>query len=662
MRFHQVWGTALGVIALAALSACGGDDGTDGANGTNGATALLKTSAEAAGAYCASGGTRIDSGLDADANGTLDPSEVTGTQYVCNAAAGTALNALTATATEAAGSHCAAGGTRITAGLDTNGNGTLDTAEVSSTAYVCHGATGATGASGANGATGATGATGAPGGTGATGAAGANGYTNLVALATEALGSANCTYGGTRITSGLDTDRNGTLAAGEVTATSYVCNGASVGWTNVTSATSVQMVSHTGYIASNTTSNVTFSLPVAPAVGDVVRIKGGFGAGWTIAQTAGQSIDLGDLRTWSALSGESWTELSATIGANWETTVATSSNGQTVAAVSNSVNIVGISKDGGATWSTMSPAGTGLRIVAVSPDGGTVYATDETPANGMYVSTDDGATWTQRNVLTDVLDFATATNGIVAIGNLGGTVGPYRSTDGGASWTALAPTGAPASACWTSIAVSPDGQHIAVGGDGNGSCPLIPVFVSHDGGGTWVASDTLSGPPQNRHQVVAISAGGSTVVVGSANGGIGLRVSTDGGVTYRQSTVAGGVYPTLTGRIAVSTDGRRMIAAGNNQAYVSNNGGYSWGIHTAARGVYRVAGSGTLDKVYLGTPRGADAGHVFKSESILSTLSGTTSGVGGQVSGTGGDALELQFLGSGTWGLLSGVSNTLVVK
>ncbi|MEF7614153.1 sialidase family protein [Aquincola sp. MAHUQ-54] len=629
------------MIALAALSACD-DDGLNGIDGSNGISALLKTTAEASSSYCPSGGTRIESGPDTNTNGTLEAGEVTGTQYVCNG--DTPARPLTAMAAEPAGAHCATGGTRITAGADANGNGTLDAAEVSSTAYVCTGAVGATGT------------------TGATGATGSDGYTHLVALAVEPLGSASCTYGGTRITSGLDTDRNGSLAAGEVAATSYVCNGAGVTWSNVVSDTSVQMASHMGYIASNTTTEVAFSLPVSPAIGDIVRVKGGLGVGWKITQAAGQSIDLGDLRTWSSLSGQAWTELPVQIGVGWETFVASSSSGQTVAAVTRWLTDVGVSKDGGATWA-LTTLGPNVRDVAVSPNGKVMYVSTLDPANGMYVSSDEGATWAARTLLTDVIDAAAYTNGVVAIGTLGGITAPYRSTDGGVSWTSLLPTGAPPSACWRSIAVSADGQHIAIGGNGNGSCSAIPVFVSHDAGVSWIASDATNGPPQNRIQMVAISGSGNTVVVGSSDGGIGLRVSTDGGRTYRQSTITDGLYPELTGKIALSADGRRMVApATSSRVYTSNNTGYTWSVQTVARGAVSAAGSSTLDAVYYATPRGVDGGYVFKSESVLSSVSGTTGGVGGQVSGTSGDALELQHLGSGVWSVLGGVSNLLVVR
>lgn len=60
--------------------------GSVGANGTNGLNALIKTTTEPAGANCTNGGTKIETGLDANSNGVLENSEVNSaqTQYVCN--------------------------------------------------------------------------------------------------------------------------------------------------------------------------------------------------------------------------------------------------------------------------------------------------------------------------------------------------------------------------------------------------------------------------------------------------------------------------------------------------------------------------------------------------------------------------------------------------
>jgi hypothetical protein len=150
----------------------------------------------------------------------------------------------------------------VSAGLDTNGNSILDASEVTTTAYVCNGANGT------------------------------NGLNSLVAIVTEPAG-ANCTYGGINVTSGLDTNANGTLDPSEVTTTKYVCNGPGINWVDVT-GTSVQAVSNTGYMADNA-ALVTITLPASPAVGDVIQVNGIGPGGWTIALNAGQSIITQDI-------------------------------------------------------------------------------------------------------------------------------------------------------------------------------------------------------------------------------------------------------------------------------------------------------------------------------------------------------------------------------
>lgn len=52
--------------------------------GANGKISLVKTTAEAAGVNCTVGGTKIEAGVDNNANNTLDAAEVTNISYVCN--------------------------------------------------------------------------------------------------------------------------------------------------------------------------------------------------------------------------------------------------------------------------------------------------------------------------------------------------------------------------------------------------------------------------------------------------------------------------------------------------------------------------------------------------------------------------------------------------
>jgi hypothetical protein len=166
-------------------------------NGTSAAQTLINQSAEPAGANCANGGTRVTSGLDDGAgggtagNGQLEAGEVRATSYVCNGTTG--RGTLVKLSVLAPGdANCPAGGTKVEAGVDANGDGTLQASEVSSSSFVCDGEAGPPGADGGTGATGPAGQTGATGPAGAMGATGATGPEGATGPQGEA-GKSGCT-------------------------------------------------------------------------------------------------------------------------------------------------------------------------------------------------------------------------------------------------------------------------------------------------------------------------------------------------------------------------------------------------------------------------------------------------------------------------------------
>jgi len=196
-----------------------GPAGINGSNGTNSQNSLVKTTPESAGANCATGGVKLEYGLDANSNGVLDISEIdaTLTQYVCNGSAGpqgpigttglTGLqgpagingingsngingtngqNSLVKTTPESAGANCATGGVKLEYGLDANSNGVLDVSEIDATLiqYVCNGSAGPQGPIGTTGLTGPQGIQGPAGPTGATGATGPSLFSNMQVYAT----------------------------------------------------------------------------------------------------------------------------------------------------------------------------------------------------------------------------------------------------------------------------------------------------------------------------------------------------------------------------------------------------------------------------------------------------------------------------------------------
>ena len=191
MNFSKIKNTLLGLILIFFIG-CEGDQGETGATGETGASglnSLVNITNVPSGDSCENGGVKVDFGIDNNANGILDGNEILGTNYICNGVDGN--SSLTTVTTEPAGDNCENGGLKIDSGIDTNGDGTLDNAEITATAYVCNGT---------------------------------DGNNGLIKTTNEAAGI-NCENGGIKIDSGIDTNGNGTLDNDEITATTYVCNG-----------------------------------------------------------------------------------------------------------------------------------------------------------------------------------------------------------------------------------------------------------------------------------------------------------------------------------------------------------------------------------------------------------------------------------------------------
>lgn len=600
---------ALAVAAL--LAACGGGDApvSDGVKSANAARAeatLYRVSAEPMGLACAAGGIRIEAGLDTDGDGTLATAEVSATQFVCNGtlgapgAAGTAgTPALVRLVPEPAGARCAAGGTLVQAGADANRNGVLDAPEIASESAVCRGADGAAGAAGAAGASGVAGAT------GSTGAAGVG---SLVAIVPESAG-ANCTHAGSKVTAGPDANGNGVLDAGEVTSTTYLCNGApGPGVTWFDAPTSTQAVAGGGYFASGV-SPVTVTLPTNPPTGSVFSIVGVGAGGWTIAQNAGQRIVAQNLPGSIAIA-------SRDIARSWYS-VASSADGMKLVAAAYNTGLF-TSVDGGATWSLQFAAPSAWTAVASSADGTRLAAV---VSNGfVYTSADSGATWTQRENSRAWLSIASSTDGryLVAVGQ-GGV--RFTSSDFGVTWTSRVS----GSTTYTAVASSADGSKLVAVSQGDA------IFVSGDFGATWTANASAG---FRNWTAVSMSADGARVQCVPYNGQI--HISTDAGVTFTPRETVRTWYAA-----ASSADGMRLVAGayggailistdgGVNWKATSRSGGYTRGLASSADGL-RIAG-------------GELGGTLFTIQSFPTT----TTGVTGSVSGAQYDALDLVHAGGG---------------
>lgn len=110
------------------LMACGVDD----PQAVGGGTKLTSTEIEPIGDHCAGGGVAVHTGIDADDNGILDPSEITVTSYTCS------HKTLLREDNVGSGALCPGGGVSVRSGHDLNDNGSLEDSEIENTATVCY--------------------------------------------------------------------------------------------------------------------------------------------------------------------------------------------------------------------------------------------------------------------------------------------------------------------------------------------------------------------------------------------------------------------------------------------------------------------------------------------------------------------------------------------
>jgi hypothetical protein len=139
--------TLAGFVFLFILSACGGGGGDD-SSGDGGTVITDVTTFNASssslgrvilpGVECPTGGVQIDSGIDDNGNGVLDPAEVDTSEVICNGAVGgDGLTSLVEQTEISAGIVCAAGGVRFDVGKDQNSNDALDAFEITSSEFLC---------------------------------------------------------------------------------------------------------------------------------------------------------------------------------------------------------------------------------------------------------------------------------------------------------------------------------------------------------------------------------------------------------------------------------------------------------------------------------------------------------------------------------------------
>jgi hypothetical protein len=198
------------------------------------------------------------------------------------------------------------------------------------------------------------------------------------------------------------------------------------------------------------------------------------------------------------------------------------------------------STNSGVAWETNFIAGvTNIFALACSSDGSKIAAAAD---NGIYYSANTGRDWLKTPAPAFKWNsVAMSSDGAkLAAVDLIGSNGIYRSTDSGASWTQVN------LGSWRSIASSADGSVlVAAGGESSGR-----ITISTNSGDTWnvIAGQAL--------ESAAVSADGTTIIASPRATTPYVMLSTNTGATWTKRSFTGGdIY-----RVGISADAKTMIA------------------------------------------------------------------------------------------------------
>ncbi len=238
------------------------------------------------------------------------------------------------------------------------------------------------------------------------------------------------------------------------------------------------------------------------------------------------------------------------------------------------------SLDYGASWDRTN-LDSNLGVYSLATLGNNVFV--GTSKNGVYLSTNDGTSWTQTRFNGEtVLSFALAGNSIFA-----GTenFGVYRSTNNGVDWVQTA---------LNNIAV----YSLIISGNNIIAGTFSGIYLSSDNGLNWalVASGGTVGT------VYSLATSGSIVFAGTSTKGI--YRSTNNGSNWNAFGLSGKTIRSLV------TNGNN-IYAGSTGVYYSTNNGSSWAEILSSISIYSLAISGNY--IFAGSYNSPTSSGIYRS-------------------------------------------------
>lgn len=291
---------------------------------------------------------------------------------------------------------------------------------------------------------------------------------------------------------------------------------------------------------------------------------------------------------------------------------------------------IGILKsvDGGLTWSATGLTWTAnqlYRISKISINPTSTSTLVATTSNGIYRSTDAGATWTQVQTgnFKDLDVNPSNYNEQYASFYGNGTASIYKSTNGGSTWTKLT-SGLPTTGvlrCAVAIAPSTPSTVYAIYCDNtSGGYGLYGIYKSTNSGSTWTQVKTSASP-----NVLGWNSNGSDTGVGQGwydlcitvsptdantvyTGGVNIWKSTNGGTTWTINahwTGSGAAYVHADHHAIefLPGSGTTLFSGNDGGFFKTTNSGTTWTDFSNGLGIhqyYRISAAKTSANTILG--------------------------------------------------------------
>ncbi len=211
------------------------------------------------------------------------------------------------------------------------------------------------------------------------------------------------------------------------------------------------------------------------------------------------------------------------------------------------------STDGGMTWLDISPYGYMTSFLSVTPlsDGNLIAA----GSGGVFVYDPQKSYWTQSIDITSASSQYVSRSGVVYVGD--GNNGIYVSTDNGATWTE-SDSGLPKST-FIAFGESPTGRVFTAASPSG-------VYYTDNHGQSWTA---VNGGPLQYEKASGFAYKEDTVFAATTGG---VVYSTDNGIDWIQ---AGGPYGGAQ-TVSVAPNGDLLATVPGNGLYMSTNNGSTW--------------------------------------------------------------------------------------